>query len=45
MFTFEFRDEEVENAMALVPKKEKEGVETDEEYEPHKHRVVPHPTS
>lgn len=40
------RDEEVEHGMALMPKKpEKEGAENEEDYDPHKHRNVPHPTS
>ena len=40
------RDEEVEHAIALMPKKKgKEGFEAEEDYDPHKHRNVPHPTS
>jgi hypothetical protein len=37
----------VENAVALMPKKGKEGVEAeaDDDYDPHKHRSVAHPTS
>lgn len=40
------RDEEVEHGMALMPQKsDKENAELEEEYDPHKHRNVPHPTS
>lgn len=40
------RDEDTENAIALVPKKTKDGQEQrDDDYDPYKHRNVPHPTS
>jgi hypothetical protein len=43
---YKYRDEEVEHGMALMPKlPAKEGVESEEDYDPHKHRNVPHPTS
>lgn len=42
-----YRDEEIENGMALMPKKKETSKENipEEDYEPHKHRNVPHPTS
>lgn len=45
------RDEELERAIALVPRKKstngeaKEGGEPDDEYDPHLYRKVAHPTS
>lgn len=45
-YVYVYRDEEAENGMALMPKKPgKEEPPADDDYDPYKHRNVPHPTS